>query len=143
MSRIEISGVPYMVRNWLRKFMLGRYGPDHLNVALFVLVIILDIANAFAEKLWLGMVSMVIIFFAMFRMLSRNIYARRRENDRFLRFWWPIWRKIKGFIDRRKNGKGFRFFKCPACRNMLRVPRGKGKIMVTCPKCGEKFQKKT
>lgn len=132
-----------MIRNWLRKFMMGRYGPDHLNAALLILAVALDLVNVFVNELWLGMASIAVLGFAFFRMLSRNISARRRENDRFLRFWWPVKQKIKGFFDRRKSRRTHRFFKCPACKNILRVPKEKGKIMITCPKCGERFQKKT
>ena len=79
----------------------------------------------------------------MFRFLSRNIAKRRAENDRFLMFWGPFKQKVRRSIQKFRDRKNYKFFHCPACRNVLRVPRGKGKIQITCPKCGERFIRKT
>ena len=84
-----------------------------------------------------------LLIWAIVRSLSRNVYARRRENDRFLRYWWPVRTKLSGFFRRLKCSKTHKFFKCPGCGNMLRVPKGKGKIEITCPRCGERFRRKT
>ena len=123
--------------------MIGRYGPDQLNLALVVAALIIGIVERIVRLPVLTIISYVFLIAAIFRMLSKNLNARRRENDKFLRIWWPVKQKVKGFIDRIKSGKGYRFFKCPGCRNTLRVPKGKGKIQITCPRCGERFIKKT
>ncbi|MBQ5503975.1 MAG: hypothetical protein IIT95_02655, partial [Oscillospiraceae bacterium] len=72
-----------------------------------------------------------------------NIRKRRAENDKFIKYWWPFKTKAQNFFRRIKDSRKYKFFRCPSCKNRLRVPRGKGKIKVTCPKCGERFQKKT
>lgn len=120
--------------NFLRNFMMGRYGPDQLNVALIIASFAFSLgAAAFSYLIY---VSYLLLFLALYRMLSRNIQKRRAENDRFLRFWSPL-------KQRWKNRKTHKYFRCPSCRNTLRVPRRKGRLQITCPKCGERFIKKT
>lgn len=132
-----------MIRNWLRNFMLGRYGPDQLYTACLIATFIFAVLSAVFGWWWLRVLSYLFLFYALFRMLSRNIHRRRRENDRFLRYWWPVRTWFARKIRRLKSSRTYAFFKCPACRNTLRVPKGKGKIQITCPKCGERFIKKT
>jgi len=123
--------------------MIGRYGPDQLYMACLIAAVILALLAAIFGWWVLRVLSYLFLIYALFRMLSRNVYKRRKENDRFLRYWWPVRTKITGFIRRIKSSKTHAFFKCPACKNRLRVPKGKGKIQITCPKCGERFVKKT
>lgn len=125
-------------RNWLQRTMSGRYGPDQLNMAMLILAVVLTIVASVTRLGLLNILSYVMLILCFIRMLSRNLTARRRENDKFLKYWWPIRTKLQNRFD-----KNYRFFKCPACRCTLRVPRRKGKIQVTCPKCGERFTKKT
>jgi ribosomal protein L37AE/L43A len=82
-------------------------------------------------QLVLWLLSYVLMFWAIFRMMSRNVYKRYQENRKFLQFF-----------DRIKD-RQHRYYDCPKCRQTVRVPRGKGKISITCPKCREKFIKKT
>ena len=132
-----------MIINFLKNFMIGRYGPDHLGVAMILLSFALSLTHTFTRLLILMILSYAVLVLALFRILSRNIKKRRAENDRFIRFWWPIKTKIGRFWKHLKQRKTYVFFKCPSCRNSLRAPRGKGKIQVTCQKCGERFYKKT
>ena len=120
----------------LRKFMAGRYGFDRLNQCLlgaaFVLILISAIGGRRVQ--WMSVLSLlayVPLVWSIFRMYSRNIEARRRENAAFLRFF------------SRLTDKQYRYFRCPGCRQVVRVPRGKGKINIRCPKCGRQFIKKT
>ena len=131
-----------MIRNWLRNFMIGRYGPDQLYMACLIAAVVLGLLSRLLGG-WLSLLSTLLLVYAMFRMLSRNIYKRRRENDKFLKYWWPVRMWFIRKIQRLKSSKTYAFFKCPACKNTLRVPKGKGKIQITCPKCGERFIKKT
>lgn len=131
-----------MIRNWLRNFMTGRYGPDQLYIASLITAMVLALLGSFLGW-WMRLLSYLFLFYALFRMLSRNIYKRRKENDKFLKYWWPIKMWFKRKLQRIKSSKTYAFFKCPACKNTLRVPKGKGKIQITCPKCGERFVKKT
>ena len=123
--------------------MIGRYGPDQLNMAIILLALVISLVSNLVKLGIFSIISYVLLIIAIFRMLSRNMAKRRRENDKFLKFWWPFKQKIKNFFIRLKSSKGYRFFKCPGCKNTLRVPRGKGKIQITCPRCGERFVKKS
>ena len=132
-----------MLRNFIRNFMIGRYGPDHLGVAMILLSLVLSLVYTFTGLLIPLYISYLILALTLFRMISRDIMRRRAENDRFIRYWWPVKTKIKLFYENIKQRKTHKFFKCPSCHNTLRVPKGKGKIQVTCPKCGERFARKT
>ena len=119
----------------LRTFMQGRYGGDKLNIALvwvsfgaFVVSLFIPIA---AVKLLFILVYYALLGWAIFRMLSRNTYKRYQENRKYLRF-----------LERIKD-REHKYFDCPRCRQPVRVPRGKGKISITCPKCREKFIRKS
>ncbi|MBQ7026673.1 MAG: hypothetical protein IJN31_08710 [Peptococcaceae bacterium] len=119
----------------LRQFMLGRYGTDKLNMAILTAgvvlsVLVMFITNPKVDGL-LTLFAYVLMIWAIFRMLSRNTYKRYQENRKYLRF-------LERIKDRRH-----RYFECPRCRQPVRVPRGKGKISITCPKCKEQFIKKT
>lgn len=132
-----------MIRNFLRNFMTGRYGPDHLNIAMIIFSFILSLIHGVSGFTPLLYISYVLLALALFRMLSRNISRRRAENDKFIRYWWPIRTKISRTFANIRHRKTYKYFKCPSCGNTLRVPRGKGKLQITCPKCGERFIKKT
>ena len=132
-----------MIRNFLRNLMAGRYGPDHLNVALVVVSLLLNLLHSVVRFTPLVFISYAILALAIFRMMSRNIARRRAENDRFIRYWWPIRTRLSRLKANLKYRKTHRFIKCQGCGNTLRVPKGKGKLQITCPKCGERFIKKT
>ena len=121
--------------NSIQRMMMGRYGHDRLNVALLVVGLILTVISMFVGNKLLVLVttllSYVFLILALFRSFSRNTYQRYNENRRFLLM-----------IDRIKD-RSNRYYSCPKCRQTVRVPRGKGKIAITCPKCREKFIKKT
>ena len=130
------------MRNFLRKlaagmrhFMLGRYGTDKLNMAILGVGVICSVLVMFVRlpvlDLALTVLAYGLMIWAIFRMFSRNTYKRYQENRKYLRF-----------LERLKD-REHRYFECPRCRQPVRVPRGKGKISITCPKCKEKFVKKT
>ena len=118
-----------------RNFMMGRYGTDKLNMYILGAGVVICLVTMFipnpAVTLLLTLVSYGLMFWAIFRCFSRNTYKRYQENRRFLMF-----------LDRLKD-REHRHFECPKCRQPVRVPRGKGKIAITCPKCRERFIKKT
>lgn len=123
------------LKSALRHFMLGRYGTDKLNMAILTAGLICSLVVMFIRlpilDLLLTALSYVLMGWAIFRMLSRNIYKRYQENRRYLRF-----------VERLKD-REHRYFDCPRCRQPVRVPKGKGKIAITCPKCRENFIRKT
>ena len=131
-----------MIRNAIQRFMYGRYGNDQLNTALVVLYLILWLLEMITQFALFGVLSTVLVFVVLFRMLSRNLYKRREENAKFLRKADPIlrWYRLQRTIRRDKNHV---YFKCPSCSQQLRVPRGKGKITVNCRNCGASFQEKS
>ena len=118
-----------------RHFMLGRYGTDKLNMAILGAGVVMSILVLCIRlpvlHLALTVLSYGLMIWAIFRTLSRNTYRRYQENRKYLRF-----------LERIKD-REHRYYDCPRCRQPVRVPRGKGKIAITCPKCREKFIKKT
>lgn len=119
----------------LRRFMMGRYGTDKLNMVILGAGLIACIISMFIHfapiNLLLTLISYVFMGWAIFRSLSRNTYKRYQENRKYLML-------VQRFKDREH-----RYFDCPRCRQQVRVPRGKGKIAISCPKCKEKFIRKT
>lgn len=119
----------------LRHFMMGRYGTDKLNMMLLVAALAVCIVGMFFQmppvNLLLTVISYALMGLAIFRMLSRNTYKRYQENRKYL------------MLLQRLKDREHRYYDCPRCRQQIRVPRGKGKIAITCPKCKEKFVKKT
>lgn len=124
------------IRLWLQRFMTGRYGTDKLNTLILGVGVVCCVVSLFLQRLpvialMLTTVSYVLMIWAIFRTFSRNTYKRYRENRRYLML-----------LERFKD-KEHRHFDCPKCRQPVRVPRGKGKIAITCPKCRERFIRKT
>lgn len=129
--------------NWLQRFMAGRYGSDQLNFALLVLCLLLSLISQITGLYVLLLISYLPLLIAIFRMLSRNIYKRRAENAWFLKLWTPVKTWFVQKFTMLRQSKQYRFFKCPSCRATVRVPRGKGKIQIRCPHCGNTFLKKS
>lgn len=129
--------------NWLRKFMIGRYGVDQLSIGLIVLSFIFSILFRFYPSRILSTLYILIPLLAYYRILSRNAYKRYAENQKFLVHWNPIGNRVKTFINRFKKRKDYRYLSCKNCKQKIRVPRGKGKIKIICPKCKETMIKKT
>ncbi len=120
------------IGNALRRFMSGRYGSDKLNLAMVIAALVINLLCSFVRGLgFLMFLSYFFFFFAVFRMFSRNIAARQREASAY--------HCLKKFFTDRQN----RYFICPGCGRTVRVPRGKGKISIHCPRCGQRFEKKT
>lgn len=136
------------LRNSFSRFMYGRNGADQLGLALIWAAILLDIVGMLLKKLALlsGIISVittVMVLFALYRVFSRNLEKRRRENARFLeKIWWPIKRRFSSGRQQRMD-KEHKYFTCPGCKTVCRVPVGKGKIVITCPKCRREIHGKS
>ena len=128
---------------WLQRLLYGRYGPDSLSLALLWISVILSLVGTLTRFWPLSVVALILLLICFFRIFSKNIAKRQRENARFLRLWGPVMLWFKRRKARVAQGKTHRFFKCPGCKQTLRVPKGKGKILLTCPKCGERFERKS
>lgn len=126
----------------LYRFMYGRYGNDSLNRFLLILTVVFFILSLFTTQYFylFGIIALIITYF---RMLSKNVYKRAAENQIYLKYEY----KVKGFFGcfkrDMKQRKTHHIYKCPSCSQKIRIPRGKGKIEVTCPKCRHTFIKKS
>ncbi len=131
-----------MIRQYMTRFMAGRYGGDHLNLFLIALYLILYVVFVFTRLLVFELLGTVLLFISLFRSLSRNLERRRAENNRFLQLVRPISRKWAA-LRARAQDREHRYFKCPNCGQQMRVPRGKGRITVHCRSCGAVFEEKS
>lgn len=129
--------------NWLKRFMMGRYGADQLSIALLILSFLLTWIARFANISVLALISYIPLGLCLYRMMSKDIPKRSMENYRFAIMMSPLYSKLKKIQHRFRDAKTHRYFKCPDCRTKLRVPRHKGKILITCPKCKTEFVRKT
>lgn len=122
--------------------MSGRYGFDQLNGFLCILSLILVVLGAWLSG-FLYWVGLALLLWCYYRMLSRNIQKRYAENSKYL----SLQNQVKDWLARQKlrfdQRKVYRYFKCPHCKQAIRVPRGRGRISITCPKCGTSFIKKS
>jgi uncharacterized protein YacL len=155
--RNDVGGTA-MLERWRYKFtqfMQGRNGMDDLARAESGLTIALLIASMIislifgrfagaAPVLFILEVMWIALFIHLyFRMFSRNLAKRSAENQKFCNFRY----RMTVRADRRKKEwaqrKTYRFYRCPQCRQRVRVPRGRGKICITCPKCRNEFVKRS
>ena len=124
----------------LYRFFSGRRGPDQLAVIIAALV--LSVLASILGWSLLSLLSLVIWAWALYRMLSRNIPAREKENAWFLKWYSPLVAQARQAHTRFKNRKVYLYYRCPQCRAWLRLPRNIGEKTVTCGKCGATFKKK-
>lgn len=130
------------MREKMQRFMWGRYGNDRFNYVLMVCAMIFLVISLFGGGLFYILATIVMVY-AYIRMFSRNVNKRVLENQWFLRQEM----KVRGFFGRKKGELGqrkmYHIYKCPNCRQKIRVPRGRGRIAITCRKCGNEFIKKS
>lgn len=140
--------------NWLQRFMMGRYGTDNLGLALMVAGMICSLVSSIFGWIAVWILSYICFGWMLFRMLSRNIPARRRENDAAAKFLRPMGQKLAPLMHKAGQKlrlwqqmwqcrKTHRYYKCPKCRQQVRVPRNKGRIRIVCPRCRGDFIRKT
>ena len=129
--------------NWLRNFMMGRYGVDKLNLFLLVFSIVLTFISSITNSTIMAYISYIPLILCLYRMLSKNTNARIKENYKFQKYYNPIEAWIKKNFNLVKGSKTHKYFNCPNCKQTVRVPKGKGKVTITCPKCSTKFTKNT
>ena len=127
------------MREKLARFMMGRNGVDDLARFESWFVLFVLILSIFTRSGLLDLIAIAFIVHMYFRVFSRNVSKRYEENQKFLNFrydWTVKWNRKKKHFEQRKM---YKFYKCPMCRQEVRVPRGHGKICITCPKCREEF----
>lgn len=133
----------YRITGAIARFMYGRNGTDQLNAALlaaYLLVWLLQVllGRNFTVRMILEGVSLALAVLILFRTFSRNLPKRRAENAKFLTWWSPVKNRV-AIARQRRQDKAHKYFVCKNCKTVCRVPSGKGKLEITCPKCGEKI----
>ena len=123
----------------MKNFMIGRYGQDELGKFILSLTLILLVINLFVKTSALSAVALMLIFYSYYRIFSRDTSARYAENKKFLDTIEPLRRKFFTSKNKYENRKVYKYIECPSCKLEMKVPKGKGKIKVTCKSCGNKF----
>ena len=121
------------------RFMQGRNGVDQLSQFLNVVVLILLVVSIFTKSIILDWLPFVLMGYMYFRIFSRNIPKRSMENQKFCNMRYDLAIKRNKWKKEREQKKIYRFFRCPMCKQKVRVPKGRGKICITCPKCRQEF----
>lgn len=132
----------YRIKEFFYRLMYGRYGNDSLGNFLFILYLILVVLNIFMGSFIVYALSLVTVFFIFFRMFSKNISARRNENQKYLNLKNKFTHLFKIRSLSFKERKTHIYKKCPFCKATLRLPRKKGKHTCCCPKCSNSFKVK-
>ena len=133
------------MKAWFQRFMSGRYGVDQFSQFLSTAALILVILGLFlpGPLKVLDLIGWVALIYSYFRIFSRNIARRSEENRWFLTRRAAVQSRFGSAKTRFDQRKVYRYFRCPHCRQQLRVPRGRGRLSITCPKCGTTFIKKS
>ncbi len=130
------------IRASFTRFMSGRYGADQLGMAMLWTALIMSIIGGIAKLGILTLMADALLIVMFIRMLSKDRYKRAAENQAYLSKTYKARKSATEALNRAKNRKQFRYFKCPKCKKYLRVPRGVGNVTITCKDCGTKFDKK-
>lgn len=130
----------------MAQFMYGRRGMDDFSRFLLIVTLVCIVLSWFFGgilKSLFYMLGLAGLVYTYVRILSRNIYKRQMENGWYLRKRDAAKRWLRSLRDRWKQRRDYRFFRCPSCHTLLRVPKNKGKLLLTCRKCGNRFERKT
>lgn len=125
------------------RFMQGRNGVDQLSQFLNIVVLILLVVSIFTKSIILDWLPFVLMGYMYFRIFSRNIAKRSVENQKFCNMRYDLAIKKNKWKKEREQKKIYRFFRCPMCHQKVRVPKGRGKICITCPKCRQEFVRRS
>lgn len=144
LSKSEVSFM--RMRDRLIRFMAGRNGADQLArfvsiVSCVLLLVSMFIRSGIGTALWV--IAFALLIYSYFRMFSKNTAKRYAENAKFLTLKYKVTNWFSRKKDRVKQMKTHRFYPCPQCGITTRIPKGKGKIKITCPKCGNQFIRKS
>lgn len=131
------------MRNFVRKLMYGRYGIDQFSSTLITGGMILLLMHSIFRIRLFYLVGYVFLIYALFRTFSKNFSRRQKENQTYLKFYTNWLRISKKYWRRLKDLPHYRYYKCLNCKQTIRVPRGKGRVEIRCPKCGYSFRSKT
>ena len=135
-----------MKNNWKNKmmqFMRGRYGADQMGQMLSAVSMVFLIISLFSRNQAWFLLAVIGIVYNYFRMFSKNISKRYAENQKYLKMTAGIRRKLASWKSQLAQRKIYHIYRCPGCKQKIRVPRGRGKIEIRCPKCNTRFVKKS
>ena len=143
-------GVLYKCKMALQRLMYGRNGSDQLGRTAIVAALVLDVVSMFVIRnrhlqlvgILLYWVAMALLLYAILRVFSKNLYKRREENSKFLQWTWKV-KNGRSAAKARHADTAHKYFTCKNCKTICRVPVGKGKVIITCPKCGAQIHGKT
>ena len=130
------------MREKLYRFMAGRYGNDRFNQFIMILALILCLLSVFKVP-GAYLLGILCLIYAYFRMFSRNTYKRSMENNWYLQKTYKLRQSFATFKRDMQTRKTHHIYKCPSCRQKIRIPRGKGRIEIRCPKCSHTFIKRS
>ena len=125
----------------LRNLMMGRYGIDSFSKFLMGIAVVLCILDIFVNSVFINSWFIVIIVYVYYRMFSRNYNKRYQENMKFLQIKNKVVAKFNSEKSIMKQRKTHHIYKCPTCSQKIRIPKGKGRICITCTKCKTEFTK--
>ena len=131
------------LRYGFSKFMQGRYGVDNLSRFLSGVLLVFIILGMFIRIPFSGLITLVVLVILYWRMFSRDIPRRYAENQKFLQIKDKLFGRFSNFGSNMSQLKDYHIYKCPRCNQKIRIPRGKGHIIVRCPRCGFEFHKKS
>lgn len=126
-----------------QRFMAGRYGVDELSRVYLVITLILCVVSMLTGWGILYWIGLALLIYTYWRMMSRNVAKRYEENQKYRDFRYRAAVKKNQLKKQWAQRKTYRFFRCPQCKQKVRVPKGRGKICITCPKCRTEFVKKS
>ena len=133
------------MKDFLYRFFQGRYGAygtDRMTRALLIIAALLLLLSFLSPLGFLYYVAFTILFYCYFRMFSKNIPARYKENEIFVKYTDRVVNFFRNIGKKDSEANAFHIYKCPSCGQKIRIPKGKGKIAVRCPKCSHEFIKR-
>ena len=129
------------------RFMYGRNGVDELarfeSFLIWIPILLSIFIRVPIVQSFFSLLTVVLIVHLYFRVFSKNVSKRYEENQKFRNFRYNMAIKKNNFKKRREQRAIYKYFKCPMCKQQVRVPRGHGKICITCPKCREEFARRS
>lgn len=140
---IDLPEMEIAMKEKVQQFLIGRYGSDSFGRFLLITAIICMVISMLFHSQIFNLAAVMLLVLTYYRMLSKNHSRRYAENMQYLKYSG----KVTGFLKSKKHYlmqlREYHIYKCPSCKQKIRIPRGKGKISITCPKCRTEFIKKS
>ena len=130
------------MREKIMRFMQGRYGNDRLGQAMLMAALACVVLSLFRIP-FISTIGLAILVLTYYRMFSRQIAKRAAENQKYMQLEWKVCAKLQKKKQSLAQRRTHRIYKCPNCKQKIRVPRNRGRIAISCRKCGTEFIRKT